>query len=362
MRGSDFVRSLPEGKTKEQYARREQMILDAVRRRDIAPIEWVPIITTFGPYTATFRVSLDDLRIGNATDSKRVEVSHETGQHIIDDLGVAPLTPKLSDEIYAQAPIKLPPKAHPDAQKWVTDGTMAYTSRMVAYHDYIDQLIAQAIARNGGKRGLIADVGKDWVISPTLWQAPAMTSGCVQSLIRSMNYGWHTPSKWIYHAVTMPNVQVYQPFPGTCHGLTHTDYSQTLRLVRRDVDVCGPGIVPLGSSSDCVKMDIAKVATDPQLAGLLSHEGPFVEYRHPHVAPACNLAAQCPSIKQGFTTMSESTTCTTGNCTPLPPPQSAPDIAAASVSPLRQVVVFGGAAALGYYGFRWFASQLAARA
>jgi len=360
MRGSDFVRSLPEGNKAGEFAKREQMILDAVRRRDIAPIEWVPITTTSGPYTATFRVSLDDLRVGSAIDSKRVEVNHETAQHIVDDLGVAMLTPKLSDELYAQAPIKLPPKAHPDAQKWVKDGTMSYTSRMVAYHDYLDQLIAEAIRNNGGRRGLIADVGKDWVISPVLWQTPAMTPGCAQTTIRAENYGWHTPTRWIYHAVTMPNVQVYQPFPGTCHDLSHTDYSQTLRLVRRDVEVCGPGLVPVGSSSDCVKMDIEKVATDPQLAGLLSHEGPFVEYRHPHVAPACNMAARCPSIKQGFTTMSESTTCTTGNCTPLPPVQSAPEYSSASVSPLRQVAVFGSAAAVGYYGLRWLASQLAA--
>ena len=351
MRGSDFVRSLPEGKGAVEAAKREQMILDAVRRRDIAPIEWTPVTTRSGAYTATFMVSVDDLRIGNANDSKRVMVNHATGQHIADELGVALITPKLSDEIYAQALIKLPPKAHPDAQKWVDEGTMSHTSKMIAYHDYVDQLIAQAIAQNGGHRGLIADVGKDWVLSPTLWH-PVTTPACEQSPVRAMNYGWHTTSPWIYHAVTMPNVQVEQPFPGTCHNILHTDYSQTLRLVRRDVLVCGPGF----GDSECMKMDIAQVATDPLLAGLISHEGPLPEYRHPHVQPACGLA-QCPQIKQGFTrTLSDtSETCPTGNCTPLPPPQAAPTMARNAAA---QIAIFGGAAAAGYYGLRWLASRI----
>lgn len=107
MKGSEFVKTLPKGAGPE----RERMILDAVRRRDIAPITWSPVVTgcTTGgnQYVATILVSKDAVRVGDASDSIRVTTGHETAQRIADELGVALPTPMLSDQIWAQAAVRV---------------------------------------------------------------------------------------------------------------------------------------------------------------------------------------------------------------------------------------------------------------
>jgi hypothetical protein len=86
-----------------------------------------------------------------------------------------------------------------------------------------------------------------------------------------VNYGWHT-SSGNKAAVTAAGQRVIQR-PAVGHSANYTDYSQVVRLVRRDVEVCGP--------SGCEVYDIADVATSPALAPLVSHEGPLPDVRHP---------------------------------------------------------------------------------
>lgn len=285
MKGSAFVLTLP----KFVGEKREQMILDAVRRRDIAPIEWSPIETSFTnsaghKYAARILVSKDAVRAGDAEDSFRVTTNHGTAQRIADELGVVLPTPKLSDEIWRQAVVRLPTLSQPH-NSWVKDGTMSATYRMLEQSKHVDGLIVAEQHRTG-KNGLIADVGKDWVTTNRLWQPYTPTPQCEKGEPRSANYGWHLAEPWQYTAETIA-ASVLQPV-GLCHRIEHADYSQVVRLVRRDVLVCGPGMGATG----CGIIDIRSIATDPAIAGLVSHTGVLDAMRHPGVAPSCDK--RCP--------------------------------------------------------------------
>lgn len=337
MKGSAFIHALP----KKWSPERERMILDAVRRRDIVPITWDNIITHAGNYSAIFKVSRDALRVGDAGDSVRVSVNHRTAQQILDDLGAAPLTAKLSDQIWNQASVRIPPLSH---LAWVQDGTMSDTRRMLEQSQLVDSEIAKEQARTGGL-GLIADVGKDWIIDKRLWESPIVSPHCEKDPIRSVNYGWHGSAG--YPSATLPGVMVIQDV-GTCHGMSHTDYSQVLRLVRRDVKVCGPGM----GSTGCAMVDIEAIATDPALAALVSYSGAFPEFRHPAVPRSCEPGVRCPMQGQGYIQLSSESSCPLRQCEPLPPPAPAP-ILAETVPTFagEKLLYFGAGAVAGYYGF-----------
>jgi hypothetical protein len=108
-------------------------------------------------------------------------------------------------------------------------------------------------------------LGKDWVLTNRLLEQPGKRMAA--------NYGWFDA-----HA---PNGVLWQPV-GLAHNDEHVDYSQLLRLVRRDVEVNGR------------PMAIDEVLKDPELAWLLSKEGPLKVLRLPSV-PRPEGAAQTPS-------------------------------------------------------------------
>jgi hypothetical protein len=370
MKGSEFCKTLP----KAAGPRREKMLLDAVRRRDIAPIEWVPITTEIarpngGKYTAKIFVSKDALRVGDATDSFRFSVSHRTAQHIADALDTVLPTPYLSDQIWKQADVKLQSLA--EARNWWQDGTMADTDRMLEQSRRVDKLIAAEIAKTG-KHGLIADVGKDWVTHPELWQPYVPKPGCETGHPRAMNYGWHLLSfpQSPYYASTLPGISVIQP-AARCHTIPHVDYSQVVRLVRRDVDVCGKW----GFKTGCVKIDIRQIATSPELHGLVSASGPLEAMRHPDVPPSCDK--RCPTpVQTTFKPADESNgdqpaeplqepppevgplSCPTG-CDELPKIEPDPTFGLqASMSAADKVVMLSAGGVLGYLAVRLILPRL----
>lgn len=316
MRGSTFIRALPEGRTKDQLAQRESMIFDAVRRRDIAPIKWAPVFTTFrnsqgNTYKAKLLVAHDALRVGSGSDSVRVSTRHDTAQRIADDLGVVLPTAKISDEVWKQAVIRLPPRE----RNWWKDGTMSRTSRMLEQHNAVEKMVADEQAKLGGKQGLIADVGKDWVTTLRLWQP--YTGGGEAGASRAANYGWHKKGG-TYPSATLPNVGVLQSV-GLAHSIGHTDYSQMVRLVRREVEVCGPGM----GNGGCATIDIDQIATDPALAGLVSHEGVLEGMRHPDIQRSCDPSSRC--VKSFVGGMSVRSFCVL-HCDEQPPPAPDPTI------------------------------------
>lgn len=305
MKGSTFAAHLPVGK-RHELPRRDQMIFDAVRRRDIAPIQWTPITTRYGDYTGKIWVSNDALRVGDASDSIRVNASHETAQKIADELGYVLPSAKISDLIYQQAKVRLLPMPQ---GKWRDDETMAHTRRMVEASRMVDKVIA-------GRFGLVSNVGKDWVTTRRLFSkyVPNPKYKCDHGPVRSANYGWHWSGATQRPATPAGGKAVFQSI-GLCHSIEHVDYSQVIRLVKRQMQICGKDL------GDCHMVDIEQVVREPQYAGLVSHEGPLAVFRHPSVKLGCHGCD--PSVVAGD---SSGGMCEMGpsNCEPLPLPEPDP--------------------------------------
>jgi len=339
VKASDFVSQLPKG----PGSQRDQMIYDAVRRRDMPPIEWRSITLKSGKHVGIINVSADTLRLGEPGDSIRVSGSHLLAQRIADSLGTVIPTAKIVDEIWRQADIQLPVFSHAWYSGKGGDGTMALTRRMADQNRQVDQ----AIVDRGGAiegRSLIGNAGKDWVLDKRLW------GDCAG---QAVNYGWHG-SRGAHRSATLPGVTVIQT--SACkHGLDHTDYSQVIRLVRPDMTV----VFPDGMARE---MNIADVARDPVLAGLVSHQGLLEDFRHPGIDPSCEHDVRCTEIPPAVTG-SQSAGCSV-NCDKLPPvkpdPTKLPPPPVPSVPPVPALASAGGpllpwaiGAAAGFFGASW---------
>jgi peptidoglycan hydrolase-like protein with peptidoglycan-binding domain len=230
MKGSEIVAALPAA----GGSARERAIFDALRA-DWVRLEWAGITSRVGGHTAEITVSSDVLAVGDADDWVRVTLSHTTAQLAADYFGAVLPTTRIVDLISEQAAVRLSPCLQP------ADAAMATTSRMLRHHEAIE-------GKRQGRAGLVSTVGKDWVVTNRLRGHPD----------RSANYGWHDP-----HA---PGGKLWQPL-GLAHDRFHVDYSQTVRLVRRTMKVDG------------VERDLVDVLCDPELAGLVSDEGPISLWR-----------------------------------------------------------------------------------
>ena len=240
--GRAILAKLPEG----PGAKREEAIQDAVRAGHFAPIQWVPITNTAGSRRIRFHVSADVLKLGNQADAVRVSASHATAQRIADLLGTALPTPLIVDLIHHQAAVRIQPCLREAS---------ALTPVMLEHDACVSQRIRAAAPTWTGAEGAASNLGKDWVLTNRLLEAPGKR--------KAANYGWFDNGA--------PNGLLWQPL-GLAHNDEHVDYSQLLRLVRRDVEVDGR------------PMDIEQVLADPELAWLLSKEGRLKVLRLPSVA------------------------------------------------------------------------------
>jgi hypothetical protein len=196
-----------------------------------------------------------------------------------------------------------------------------------------------------GRKGLAADVGKDWVNS-NIHTTPKWGRRCGRPYC-AINYGWHgagLPSK----AATLAGNTVWQPVASS-HKLEHVDYSQVVRLIQRKVRLCDPS---------CREVDIQKVASDPKLSGLLSNEGPIL-LRHPGVTANCPVVGACPGvgtpIKKQFQNGKlpngkAAIPCPDLDCNKPAGPEPMPPIAQASVA--SRLMPFVAGAAAGYFAVK----------
>lgn len=200
---------------------------------------WVPIFA--GPIKIW--VLEDALRVNGV----RVAVSAREAQEVADVLDALLTTPKVEDLIWMRAEVRLEP--HPgDVVK----------KKPIDHSREIDRDL-------GDRVGLVATVGKSWVLSNRLKDGTAA------------NYGWHgTGAK--YPSQTIPGIKVWQPL-GFAHNPEHRDYSQTLRLMRRACEHNGR------------QADLRDILRDPELAPHLSHEGPLRILRQPGVALVSSISA-----------------------------------------------------------------------
>jgi hypothetical protein len=190
--------------------------------------------------TATFYATPDYLAIGSDDDYFLIPVSPNTGQRIADALHCSLPTPKMVDEIYAAADVKLAPSPIPPTAAMITVPVFSNHYAIVRAQR-AEQLNAHPLG------ALVAGHQKDVVISAKLASAPG----------RVAIYGWHQTNG-------VPIQPLYLK-----HIASWVDYSQCTRLVQQKMTVNGH------------TKTVAEVLADPSLAGLLSNEGPIPNPRYP---------------------------------------------------------------------------------
>lgn len=260
--GRAFVQSLPN----QPGPAREKAIFNAIVGGFTPDLAWLPVVSTDDQGNSlTLYVTGDALAVGTNDDWVRVSVNHATAQNIADawtaddGSGAYLLTSKISDLINAQG-LQVAPTIE-SADPSVGTMHMAETWVMLKANDDVNTKLQ-------GSKGLLSNVGKDWVNTPRLAQQPD----------RAANYGFYVPgapdgpqgSKGSGGWSHGPGQKAVWQNVGLAHDLGHVDYSQVVRMVSRWADLNGQTV------------DVADVAKDPSLAHLVSDEGP-VAMHHPGV-------------------------------------------------------------------------------
>ena len=277
MKGNEIASSLPA----KAGAAREAAILDHVRKGNFF-LKWVPMRVQLGNSTATFSVTAEPLMLGESWDDGFYPgVSAETMQKIADSLGATLLTPKLVDEIWKNASIRIDPivgMAATDAEVKV----MADTATFLKHTSRIKDRIRAKRSQAGSSPVLVSNIGKYW----TVGSGTSLGKRNKYGSIAAQNYGFFftKPGTRNRTVTGIPDVDLYQT-PGYAHDMAHSDYSQVVMLVKRNVELCSPSAVAgLGASSmNCRMVDIYDLASDPEFAAVLSHEG-TINMRMPSVA------------------------------------------------------------------------------
>ena len=263
------MRSLPPDDDLRSVEVREQLVLEAVTRGLVLPIQWAPLATTTRDHVGTIYVATDTLRFGvqgpNADpldwDWVRMAVTPNTAQRIADLYGALLPTDRIADLAHAQADVRLTPHT-----QFPVTSTIA---AMLNHHAAIE-------AERAGRDGLLSTIGKEWILGPELFPANHPTHPLGKA--GAINYGWHTQGP------TTPNGP-YQGRPGIIlwqtrgfrHNRGHVDYSQWApRLVHPRMHVDGR------------EVSTADVMMSPELAGLVSYQGPLRGTRYPLPGAAPN--------------------------------------------------------------------------
>lgn len=291
MKGNEIASKLPAKAGKA----REAAILEYIKKGQFF-MRWVPLSISLGGTRATFYVTAEPLMLGESwEDGFYPGVTGETMQKIADHLNATLLTPKLVDDIWRAAAIRIDPivgMASTPAEVQV----MADTATFLRHTARIKDRIRADRAAAGSGPVLIANIGKYWTVGSNTSLKKTNKSGTVAP----QNYGFlYTKKGTRNRTVTrIPDVDLFQT-PGLAHDMAHSDYSQVVMLVSRTVHLCsaesvsGLGDIPkCKSGSSCSApggpgsmscVDIYDLANDPQLAALVSHEG-TVNMRYPTVA------------------------------------------------------------------------------
>lgn len=184
-------------------------------------------------HAATFWATPEYLAVGSDEDFLRIPLSPGTAWRIADRTGTSLPTPAMADAIWSAADVRLGPTPIPPNRLMTT---------VPVFEDHQRKVQRQRDRARAPAGALVAGHKKDVVVTPRLADQPG----------RVAIYGWHYLSG-----------EPIQPL-----YLGHTDdwvdYSHGIRLVADTVVVDG------------VARALADVLADPDVAPLLSREGPIV--------------------------------------------------------------------------------------
>lgn len=184
--------------------------------------------------SATIFVTPDYLAIGSRADFIRIPMNYYTASEVATHFGFILPTRKMVDAIYEQAAYHFTPEP-------MTAGPQM---RSTDYYQRHNRKIArQRVLRRIPLGELVAGHKKDVVITNRLTRMPG----------RIAIYGWHQQT----------GIPI-QPL-STVHGAGYADYSHGIRLVSEVVLIDGK------------IRSVYDVLQDPQLASVLTHEGPIAQ-------------------------------------------------------------------------------------
>lgn len=252
----DVVQLVRDGKARYGWfwitSSRENLRLRIAVLRDAMKFDGMPRLNWFREPVA-----------GNAEDDEiydgvRLPASADELQQIADIVGGMLLTPRVADLIWMQAGIKF------DAN--VNSGPPDYTIAAEMDITQLHTMIQNDIESCGGDKPdkLVSCVGKYWVLINELEQV-----GKVQGDWAACNYGWF--AEQASGPGLTPGTQCWQR-PGYKHNKLHLDPSQTIRLMWKR------GELSRDEGETWQDVDIEGVASDPELAGLLTHDGKPLGY------------------------------------------------------------------------------------
>lgn len=240
-----LIASLPAGGTMQDVLHREKLILDYARQ---GLVQWAlsKVVYEENGHRVEFLVQSQ----GMLLEGVYLSMSATLAQQIADLNGLMLPTAKMGDIIFRQAEKRLEPMTQViNASK---AGMLEQSSRL---HDKIGNVSADT---------LVADIGKDWVLSNKL------------STSTAANYGWHTDEQnWkgvrCDPAVTFPEqpgAWVIQSV-GTRHSPQHSDYclDPDTRVLTADLHWIRVGDVKIGD--ELIGFDEKRIepATRPKLRG-----------------------------------------------------------------------------------------------
>lgn len=244
-------------------------LLDAIRNHE-AHIDWGHVTSEHNGHKLRIAVMSDAIRFDNVPpmnwhreprapraneqatyDGVRLPATANEMQQVADLLGSMMLTPKVLDLIWQQAG-----QSGTQLESVVNvGGQIVALSDIHLVHEAVEAAIVKAGGHNGG---ILEAVGKYWVLSNRLVNGKF-------GLHQAVNYAWFTKGRGNGPGVTN-TVNVWQTL-GAAHNSQHIDPSQVIRLMYRW------GWLLRNGSSTWEQVDLAVIAKDPDLAGLLSHEG-----------------------------------------------------------------------------------------
>ena len=157
-------------------------------------------------------------------------------------LGSLLLTPKLYDERYRQADLKIAPQASSGGVSLMTmNAKQGLSIASNRYNTLVNEAALRITHADRAPRRMLADPGKIWALTSTTgeryksFHTPEGRLTCKPDpagVRATPNYGWHKSPTNIHDVIQSP---------GNCHGKGHIDYSQVFVVVAGWCEVTRPG-------------------------------------------------------------------------------------------------------------------------
>lgn len=260
----------------------QQAIVDAACEGSVLPISFVPVKVSDGDHELLMFGMGDALKIGNADDYVRPNVSHETAQKLADILSLVVPTATMMDALADQAPLQVdamaPHLIDPRRSDGVGGGNFIRSEPVPGSIEMSRGSMEEESTRMDA---MLRELGVDTpaILPPGMglnqvgkvWITAHKAKG---SKPLGVNYGFYS-KKGPRSAMRSSKWRVWQQ-PGTFHGAGHADYSQRAVFFSPMAQIRGGDY-----GNEWVDIDLDVVATKPSLAHLVHHEKLPMKLRHP---------------------------------------------------------------------------------